>query len=241
MALFINLNLVYMNRDKFRISFLSISLITILTVTGYSQDVSGSKWNPGFDLVSSYLWRGSVYGRGPAIQPQLELSVGRLTAGAWGSFDFNGFTETDIYLLWSITSLLEAGITDYYYPDLSYFDYSSESGSHAFELNFYCYPGNFSFQAHYVLNRAGGAGSLGGDKYFEAGYGFKSVSFFAGAGDGWHTFDPETGNGSFKICNIGIQAIKTINLTDNFNLPLMVQLIFNPDQERLFVVAGISF
>ncbi len=230
-----------MNKLKLAFGF-CLTLFSAISSHGLlSQEVTAPRWNPGIDLVSSYAWRGSIIGSGPAVQPQLEVSSGNFTAGAWGSFDFNGFAETDLYFLFNITPSFYAGITDYYYPDLPLFNYTVESGSHAFELNLGFSPGNFSFQANYVFNKAGGVGSAGGDKYLEAGYGFGAVTLFAGAGDGWHTFDPESGKGKFKVCNIGIEAVKILKLTGTFELPLKAQLIFNPDQERLFIVAGITF
>jgi hypothetical protein len=72
--------------------------------------------------------------------------------------------------------------------------------------------------------------------YFEAGYGFKYFSLFAGAGDGWHTSD-----GEFMFCNIGVSAEKEINITDKFTLPLSGALIWNPDREQFNVVLGVSF
>ena len=206
-----------------------------------AQEGSENKFSTGVDFYCSYIWRGSVYGTGPAIQPSLEFVSGNFTMGVWGSFDAHGYQEADLYLNYTLFPGLGIGFTDYYYPDLRYSDYSSISGSHAFEASLRFDRAGFSLQANYIINQAGGAGSLGGDKYFEAGYDFGSFNIFAGAGDGWHTYDPGTGLGRFNVCNVGIGSTKTIKVTDSFNIPLTVQIIFNPDQEKLFVVAGFSF
>jgi hypothetical protein len=127
-------------------------------------------------------------------------------------------------------------MTDYYYPGLKFSDVSVETGSHAFELNAGFKKGGLNLSANYIINEAGGAGSAGNDLYFEAGYGFSSFNIFAGAGNGWHTSDRK-----FNLCHVGIGTVKVINITDRFSVPLTGKVIYNPEREDLFVVAGFSF
>jgi len=200
------------------------------------NDQGNSKFNAGFDIYSNYVWRGSNYGTGPAFQPSFSFSAGGLTIGMWGSFDAAGYKEADPYLFYELPFGLSLGITDYYYPGLSVFEFSDSTGSHSLELNAGYSIGGLGFSANYILNEAGGAGSAGGDKYFEVSYDFENFGFFLGAGDGWHTSD-----GEFKICNIGIGTSKEIVISESFSLPLSGQVILNPDQEQLYLVVGISF
>lgn len=194
-----------------------------------------SKFNPGVDFYSSFIWRGSKQGTGPAVQPYLEFATGGLTLGAWGSFDASGYSETDLYASYSLPFGLSLGVTDYYLTDLDYFDYSDSTGSHAIELTAGYELKGLSLSANYIVNEAGGIGSAGGDIYLEAGYAFKYFSLFLGAGNGWIT-----ANGDFAVCNIGIKAEKDIKITDTFSIPLNGQVIFNPDKKTLFVVVGFS-
>ena len=202
------------------------------------NEENSSPFDVGADLVSSYLWRGTKFGTGPAIQPYLSIAAGGFEIGGWGSYCFtsNEGAEADIYLSYGFDFGLSIGLTDYYFPGTEYFDYSTESGSHAFEINLGYEIKGVSLTANYILNEAGSAGSAGSDMYFEAGYGFSSFSLFAGAGDGWHSAD-----GEFALCNIGISASKEIKLSDSFSLPLSGALIWNPDKEQYHVVVGISF
>jgi uncharacterized protein (TIGR02001 family) len=202
------------------------------------EEGSSSPFSVGGDLVSSYLWRGTQFGTGPAIQPYLELALGNFTIGGWGSYSFgnSSFAEADIYLAYGFDFGLSIGLTDYYYPGTEYFDYSTETGAHAFELNLGYEIGGFSLAANYIFNEAGNAGSAGSDLYFEAGYGFEYFSLFAGAGDGWHTAE-----GDFMLCNIGIASEAEINITEKFSLPVSGALIWNPDKEQFHVVVGVSF
>ena len=219
------------------------------------EDEAPSPFSAGGDLVSSYLWRGTKFGTGPAIQPYLELGFGNFAVGGWGSYCFttNEGAEADLYASYSFDFGLSIGITDYYFPgghflvnendtlthDYSgadYFDFSADSGSHALEINLGYEIKGFSIAANYVLNEAGGAGSTGGDIYFELGYSTDHFGVFVGGGDGWHTSD-----GGFALCNIGVSAAAEIQFTEKFSLPVSGALILNPDKEQFHVVVGVSF
>ncbi len=206
----------------------------------FSQERSGSHLNVSGDFYSSYIWRGTQYGTGMAIQPSLKYSNLWLVAGAWGSFDLNGYKETDLYFTVLLPAGFNAGLTAYYYPGLRYNDWSSETGSHAYELNLGFAVGGLSLSGNYVINQAGGAGSLGGDMYFQASWQFAFVSLFAGAGNGWHTYDSETGESDFNFCNLGLTATKSIKVTDTFAIPVTGQLVYNPDRQQMFLVVGFS-
>jgi len=225
--------------EKKKTGFLLMALLTF-SISLYSQEDGSKPFTAGADFVSSYIWRGSKFGTGPAVQPVIEYSKGIFTAGAWGSFDFNGYQEVDLYLNFALPAGFSFGITDYYLPDLEYFDYSNESGSHAFEANLGFSKGDFNLGFNYIFNEAGGIGSLGNDIYVEAGYSLKYFGLFLGAGNGWHTYDPESGHDNFSICNIGLEVSKDIIITDTFNIPVLGQLIFNPDKEQLFLVIGFT-
>ena len=205
-----------------------------------SQEEKQSPFSAGADFYSSYIWRGTKYGEGPALQPVLEFNSGPFTAGAWGSFDFSGYQETDLYFFFSLPAGFTLGMYDYYYPDLDYFDFSKTTGSHAFEINLSFTKGGLSLSANYILNEAGNAGSKGGDKYFEAKYSFDSFNLCIGAGDGWHTSDNPDGSDRFTVCNIGLGTTRTIRLTDSFSIPVTGQLVFNPDIKRLYIVVGFT-
>jgi len=192
----------------------------------------------GTDFYTSYIWRGTKYGQGPSLQPCVKFEKGGLTLGVWGSFDASGYSETDPYISYAAPFGLSLGFTDYYYPELPLFEVSKSdtTGSHALELNAGYSKGGFSLSANYILNKAGGAGSSGGDMYFQAGYSFSNVSLFVGAGNGWYTSD-----GEFALCNLGIGATKEIQLTEKFSVPVNGQVIINPEREQLYVVVGFSF
>jgi hypothetical protein len=213
-------------------------LAGLLISTGLNaqEDETPSKFTAGADLYSNYVWRGTKLGTGPAFQPTVKFVTGGLTIGVWGSFDANGYMETDPYFSYAFKFGLSLGMTDYYYPGQEFFDVSDSTGSQAFEINAGYTIKGLSLSANYILNEAGGAASAGGDKYFQAAYAFKHCNIFLGAGDGWHTSD-----GDFAICNVGIGTTKTIKITDSFSIPVTGQVILNPEREQLYVVVGFSF
>lgn len=230
-----------MKKSQVSTGVLMLVIIALLTTSvdiRAQEEQKSSPFSAGGDLVSSYLWRGTKFGTGPAIQPYLELALGNFTIGGWGSYCFtsNEGAEADLYLSYGFDFGLSVGLTNYYFPGTDYFDVSDTTGAQAFEVNLGYEIGGFSIAANYMLNEAGGAGTTGDDLYFEAGYAFRHFSLFAGAGDGWHTAD-----GSFALCNVGITAGKQIKLSDSFSLPVSGSLIWNPDKEQYHVVVGISF
>ncbi len=221
-----------------------LQLITlVIVVAGTCTEVSaqeegGITFDAGADIVSNYIWRGSKFGTGPAVQPTVEMTAGNFALGAWGSYCFTTAeaAESDLYLSYGFDFGLSVGMTDYYYPGSDYFDYTDTTGSHGFEINLGYEIKGFSLSANYMLNQAGNAGTAGGDKYFELGYSFSSVSLFVGAGDGWHTSD-----GSFAVCNVGVSTEKEIPVTESFSLPLSGSVILNPEKKQFYVVVGVSF
>jgi hypothetical protein len=228
-------------RNRITIILLSsIAIVFLTTGVIYSQDEKPSPFSAGADIYSSYVWRGTKYGSGPSVQPSVKFSSKYFSAGAWGSFDFNGYQEADLWFSFTLPAGISLGMTDYYYPDLDYTDISDTTGSHGYEVNLGFSKWGLSLSGNYMLNKAGGAGTKGGDLYFEAKYSFKALYLFAGAGNGWHTTDNADGSDRFRFCNIGAGVTKEIKVTDNFSIPVNGQVIFNPDRKKMYIMAGFS-
>lgn len=208
-------------------------IVLLITPATYADLTTGT------DFYSNYIWRGTKFGTGPAIQPYLNFTAGGLSVGSWGSFGMTDdeAAEADLHLLWEFDFGLTIGLTDYYYPGSKYFEFSDTTSSHAYELNLGYALGSIWFSANYIINDASaGAGSAGGDRYFEIGYIVGAATFFVGAGDGWHTPD-----GEMAVCNIGIGTEKQIHVTPDFDIPMNGAVILNPESEQFYVVVGCSF
>jgi hypothetical protein len=232
-------NLNFKGMKSIRLLCTALVLVSMHSVTNLSaqEEESGPAFGVGADIVSNYIWRGTKLAVGPAIQPSVSFTAGNFEIGAWGSVSFTSGEgpESDLYLSYSFPFGLSLGVTDYYFPGTMYFDFSDTTGSHALEINAGFSTGGFSLSANYIPNEAGGAGSAGGDMYFEAGYDFSAFNIFVGAGDGWHTSD-----GEFGLCNVGIGTSREIKITDDFSIPVSGSIILNPEQEQFYVVIGFS-
>jgi len=219
----------------FLTGIVALVLISITQVRAQESEPE-SKFSAGADFYSNYVWRGSKLGIGPSFQPSVTFNTGGLTVGVWGAFDASGYTEVDPYISYSFPFGLSLGVTDYYSPDFMLFEKSTDTtGAHAVEINAGLSLGGFSLSANYIVNDAASLGVAGGDMYFQAGYDFKNLSIFVGAGDGWYTTD-----GEFNICNIGLGTSKEIKITDSFSVPVKGQVVLNPEREALYLVVGFS-
>lgn len=210
---------------------LVFGLATIFALNVQAQE---SSWSTGVDFVSSYVWRGTKFGTGPAMQPSVEFSTGGFAIGAWGSYGLtiDEAAEADLYTSYGFdlgeSSSLTLTLTDYYFPGSEYFD----GDSHFFEPMVSLGLGNFSLTAAYMK---GSKDSGVEDVYFEAGLTAGAVNLFVGAGDGAYTMD-----GDFDLCNIGIGTSKEIKITDSFSLPVSGTAILNPSSEQFHIVVAIS-
>ncbi|MCW0481110.1 hypothetical protein [Gaoshiqia sediminis] len=210
---------------------LVFGLATIFALNVQAQE---SSWSTGVDFVSSYVWRGTKFGTGPAMQPSVEFSTGGFAIGAWGSYGLtiDEAAEADLYASYGFdlgeSSSLTLTLTDYYFPGSEYFD----GDSHFFEPMVSLGLGDFSLTAAYMK---GSDDSGIEDVYFEAGLTAGAVNLFVGAGDGAYTMD-----GDFDLCNIGIGTSKEIKITDSFSLPVSGTAILNPSSEQFHIVVAIS-
>lgn len=232
-----------MNKAYYTLIILSIvfmgALIPFQELRAQENDEI-SPFSVNMDFYSSYVWRGTSFS-GSSVQPSLSWQLHGLTLGAWASQDFAGtFSEADLCASYNFSFGLSLGITDYYYPGLDYFDFSNTSGSHAYEINLGYRIGKLLLAANYVLNQAGGVASAGGDTYVELKYDCKYIGLFAGAGNGWLTIDEPGKGDEFGLVNIGASISKEIKINDKFSVPLTGSVIWNPQAEQFYIVAGFS-
>ncbi len=207
---------------------IAASLLLLITTTPFAkaQEVS-----TGLDIYSSYVWRGTKFGSGPALQPFVEFRAGGFALGAWGSYNASTdeAAEADIYASYGF-DLGESGslsftVTDYYFPGSEWMN----GDSHYIEPMVNLGIGAVSLTGAYMMN--GGFGDI----YLEAAVTAGPVDITLGGGDGAYTMD-----GEFSICNIGLSTSKEIKITDSFSLPISGAAILNPSSEQFHIVVGIS-
>lgn len=105
------------------------------SVTGTSSNTSKITFKVTTDVVSTYIWRGTVASQNPNIQPTLAIISGGFELGVWGSTDYRGsYKEVDPYLTYTIKSF-KIALTDYdwTFANPFYFDYKNSSTDHILE------------------------------------------------------------------------------------------------------------
>jgi hypothetical protein len=193
----------------------------------------------GADFMSRFVWRGCDFGGSPSIQPHIEFSCNKFSAGTWGAYatNYTGIQEADLYLSYSINDMISFGFTDYYYPDdtasYKYYDYGKNSTGHILEV-----MATLSGPEKLPLSLLV-AGNLYGDNdhsiYVELRYSFTLFDVFAG-------LTPAAGiyADGFGVVNTGITVKKEIKITDRFHLPIQCSFVTNPKTEHIYLVFGFS-
>lgn len=203
----------------------------------------------GADLVSSYVWRGA-YQTSAAIQPAMGLNIGGFSISAWGSIPFSGGAkEADLTVGYEIGGFSVA-VTDYWWAGegaYKYFEYSAHKTEHHFEASLgYTLPiEKFPLSLSWNTLFAGedyykADGDRAYSTYISATYPFviKSVDLEVELG-----FTPWEGMyaDDFAVVSVGLKAMKELEITDRFSLPLFAQLLANPKAQDIFFVFGLSF
>ena len=217
------------------------------------------------DLVSHYVWRGSMATGSPTpnFQPTIAYTKGNFEIGVWGSTYFTGsYKEVDPYVSLNF-KLFKFTVTDYNwnFGRANYFNYSNNQTGHRFEGSI-AFNGTKEFPVSIAWNTM----FYGYDKkstdstkqaystYIELGYSKGPVSYFFGftpwAGYynnyGNTAFDPAASKKSFSVVNVGASITKSLKITDAYSLPIKTTLIINPSatysrNDYIHLVFGITF
>jgi hypothetical protein len=208
----------------------------------------------GGDVVSSYVWRGSqVAGfEGINVQPYASMDYAGFTLGAWASTNFEGDgKEVDFSLGYTLGGL-SATLTDYWFGG-NYFRYGKETGTHTYEATLsYDFGEKLPLSVSWSTLLYGDDYKEDGSKryssYLELNYSTSlsdvDLTFTVGASpwsSNWYHLDAEGDlKSGFQVNNIALTAAKEIKLTESFSLPLFGQVVFNPCQEDVHFVIGLS-
>lgn len=191
------------------------------------------------DIVSRYIWRGSDYFNSPAIQPDMELVFNNnFGIGAWGSMSFTSqpIQENDLFIFANFKHF-SVYVYDYFYMNQNtenhYFNYKDKETGHTLSTDIsytisekipFSLLASYNFWGNDTLNSS----------YVEISYSFKKQPIRILCGGtfqkGWY------GNGA-GIVNAGIQFTKNIKITEQYELPIDIQCVINPQKENIFIVA----
>ncbi len=256
------------NTKQGTLRILIVMLILMATIRSFSQDKTTFSLKASAELVSSYVWRGSPsysyhYGQAflaPSFQPTLGFLFGGLELGAWGSTDFTGgYQEMDIYASYSIKGLT-ATFTDYYWDanwaSKPYFLYKNETTGHIFEGSLGYTFSKIPLKVSVATMFYGADKKVAGENensvpennystYIELGYAFEVKDYSFDAFVGMTPADGYYGDGygnatGFGVVNTGITGYKKIEFSEKLKTTLRTSLIFNPQQEKAYLVLGIA-
>jgi hypothetical protein len=199
------------------------------------------------DIVSHYVWRGSMATGSPTpnFQPTLAFTKGKFEIGVWGSTDFIGsYKEIDPYI--SLTSgQLKFAVTDYCwnFDQANYFNYKNSETGHRLEGTIGFTGPNFlpisiiwNTLFYGLDKKSNNSTKQAYSTYIELGYSKGPASFFFGFTPwasyynnyGTTAFDPEAAKKSFSVVNIGASLSKGLKITETYSLPVKVTLVINP-------------
>jgi|WetSurMetagenome_2_1015567.scaffolds.fasta_scaffold00156_7 hypothetical protein len=246
-------------------------VILIATSSFYIPNLKGQSDDPAShlkvtaDLVSLYIWRGSLATISPTpnFQPTLSFTKGNFEIGVWGSTDFTGsYKELDLYVFLT-TEHIKFGVTDYNwdFSQANYFNYKNSETGHRLEGTV-GFTGTENFPMSVTWNTL----FYGLDKdpddstrqvystYVEVNYSNGPVSVFLGFTPwlgyynnyGLTSFDPDAPGKTFSIVNIGASVTKSLEISDTFSLPLKATLVINPSatysrNDYINLMFGITF
>ena len=217
------------------------------------------------DLVSNYVWRGSMATGSPTpnLQPTLAYTKGNFEIGVWGSTDFIGdYKEVDPYISLTLGQF-KLAVTDYNwnFDKADYFNYKNNETGHRFEgtVGFTrpeAFPVSVTWNTMFygLDKKSDDSTKQAYSTYIELGYSKGAASFFFGftpwAGFynnyGVTTFNPGANKKTFSVVNIGASVTKALKITETYSLPLKATLVINPAatysrNDYIHLVFGITF
>ena len=226
------------------------------------DDESGVSFHGGFELASTYIWRGMTLYDGATFQPFVEFDAGPFALGLWNCTDFHGdYKEMDIYASVSAGPVTFT-LTDYYIPTgpdaPSFGNYKNDETAHSLEFS-------VDWVSDFGLDASMNVVLYGDDKkswleftdpdkasknaygtYFELGYtaDIKGVDVrpFVGTVFNQSTWYGD-GTGTHKgvnVVNLGVKATKEIKITEHFSLPVYACFGYNPQADDVAAFAGFA-
>lgn len=251
-------------RNILLVVFITFFILENIPVIAQAQE-RPSPFKVSADLVSHYVWRGSMATGSPTpnFQPTLAYTKGNFEIGVWGSTDFVGsYKEIDTYV--SLTAgHLKLAFTDYNwnFSHANYFNYKNAETSHRFEGTV-GFTGSDAFPVSITWNtmfygldkKSNDSTKQAFSTYIELGYSRGAASFFFGFTPwsgfynnyGITTFDPGSHKKTFSVVNIGASVTKALKITEYYSLPLKATLVINPAasysrNDYIHLVFGITF
>jgi len=236
-----NKNRTLPNSYQILLSSCAVFMITLIAAEVKAQV------SVGVELNSRYVWRGFDFGNSPSIMPEVTYTAGGFEIGAWGAYATNGNpagTEIDYFLSYTLATAagdFSLAVTDYTFPEEpgNYF----EADAHFIELGL-TYTRSLTQRSSFYIN--GNVFVHNDDdnaSYVELGVDIEVDEVEWGLFTGFTPAEAELYEATgFAFINAGMSVSKEFELADSGRLiGISTALIANPNAERMFIVAGVSF
>lgn len=230
-------------RIAFQFYFSCLLFIGSSSVFAQSDTIPSLSISANVDLMSQYIWRGQDYGHAPSIQPGLSATWKNFTLGLWGAGRIAGSGENEVdFYLEKTVGIATFSVWDYWnISDESpnnYFDYSEQTTAHLLEAQVLLSGGEklpFNFLGSYFFYGADPTKSLYFELQYFRSFGSFDTQVFAGVQAKGEYYAPNAG-----LVNVGVLVEKSFKITKNGVLPVTLSLIFNPNNDQVYLVAGIT-
>jgi hypothetical protein len=251
-------------RNIFLVAFITLFILENIPAIAQTKEPA-SPFKVTADLVSHYVWRGSMATGSPTpnFQPTLAYTKANFEIGIWGSTDFVGsYKEVDPYVTYT-AGHIKIVLTDYdwNFNHSNYFNYKNSETGHMFE-GAIGFTGTDAFPVSVTWNtmfygfdkKSGDSTKQAFSTYIELGYtkGVASLFFGFTPWSGYYNnygltnFDSGASKKTFSIVNIGASVTKALKITETFSLPLKATLVINPSatysrNDYIHLIFGITF
>lgn len=226
-----------------------------------SSEKPKGKLDLSVDLVSSYVWRGTLLS-GVSLQPGIGFNIAGFSASVWGSTDFKyGSTYDDAYseLDWTIGYSnwgASVSFTDYCWtnPDGKFDYFGKYVDNHflelglGFDFGYYFEKAPVYINANVMLYGANvnSDGEQAHSTYLEAGYTYSvqkivDLSIALGAAiesKGACLYSPNDG---FSVVLIDLGASHEFNIKDICGISVGADVMYNPASEGIYLGAKVGF
>ncbi len=202
-------------------------------------------------LQSRHVWRGTMLGSAPAIEPSITFSANRFSFNFWAAVTpNNSYSEIDLIPAYQFENF-QLTLFDYYNPVISeknqFLNFEKNKNRHSIELT----ADNFAIEKQRFKWMIGTF--LLGDKnietrkpfystYLEFQYPFTIHNIETGPFIGLTPFRGYYAD-NFAFINAGISFSKRFKISQTLSVPISATYIFDPNQNNHFFViaSGIVF
>ncbi len=230
---------------------LTIILSCFLYLPFYAAGSPGSIVTGSVDFAIPHLWRGFQCGSGLSVEPSVTLQHKNFSGGIWAAHAFNNsYNEMDLWAGYTYR-WFNVSLYDYFCPPAynpSQADFTILGGPRTF--HYYSLDISYLGTEKIPVSLLASTMFLGADfhpesmeyffsTYLQAAYNLtlKSMQFQIFTGG-----TPAKGGyaQSAAIINTGISCKTKIRITSSLDIPFKLSVVFNPDQDKFYLSAGIS-